>query len=68
MKKGTPKTLIEAIDSGLDAALVSGEYLTVGATKHVKDYLSQAFCAAMISNPECEDILKTLFNKVTAYD
>lgn len=60
---GTPKKLIEAIESGLDKGTGTSELPDIIA-QQIIDFLSQKFCASMLENPESEEILSNLFKKI----
>ena len=57
---GTPKTLIAAIKNANEDGHTEYE-----VKKHVKDFLSQHFSVAMMKNPEAEEALMELFNRIT---
>lgn len=63
---GTPKTLNEAIQSGILDTLA--RHIQLGNTtskpleKAIKDFISQHFTTAMLESPESEETLIKLFN------
>lgn len=64
--KRTPRTLDEAL-------MMVYTMIPMCDLKHfgyavVKDYLAQKFGAAMLNNPEAEEILKKLFEDITRRD
>lgn len=67
MTYGTPKTLIEAINNGIDDSHnvdVSG-HLDDVLQKHIRDYISQKVTAAMLSsNEETERVIYHLFKQI----
>ncbi len=63
--RGTPKSLGEAIRTIFLAHYVhSTSQVHAVAEAIIKDFLAQRFGAAMLNHPECEDILKELYEEI----
>lgn len=64
--QGTPKTLGEAIENAISNAKESGIRPELSAPvieAHVRDFMAQKFCAAMVALPEETGVdLKVLFD------
>lgn len=64
-KRGTPKTLKQAIENGLDDVKNNPGMDAAEIIKaHVRDRLAQRFSAAMFTHDEAEKMLMALFNDV----
>ena len=62
----TLKSLIEAIEAGIEDAPPNAEMLyDTRILKHLKDYLAQHFTVAMLQHPDMEQALMDLFNRIT---
>lgn len=73
-KKGTPKTLLEAVINGLQEAKIEHTHAVLTNPKnakmvkaHVKDFLAHKFNVAILNStaPEIEKMLFKLFEEVT---
>lgn len=60
--QGTPKTLDHAVYVALCVGPLSE--IRERAYRVFKDFLAQRFGAAMLKHPECDKILKELFEKI----
>ena len=68
MKRGTPKTLNQAIINGLeDYGFQNTEKLAQFIEPHIKDFLAQKFNVSMMkqSDDKLSDDIKALFEKIT---
>lgn len=68
--KETPKTLIKAIENGLDDVFgqdLRRSYMSVVISRHVRDFLSQKFGSAILSSDNDEELskLKSLWLQIT---
>ncbi len=64
--KGTPRSLLEAIDNGIEAGGPNGELgHDTKIVAHVRDFLAQRFGAAMLAVDTAEaERLQTLFKNI----
>lgn len=65
LDKGTPKTLREAIDNGIDDAISVG--YGESTFNHVKDFIAQKFTPIMLreSDGEIQRMLQRLYEDLT---
>jgi thiamine monophosphate synthase len=67
--KPTPSTLEEAIKNGIDAFVQRPKDASVTCEQvvrvHVRDFLSQRFCAAMLQSETITRILGKLWERIT---
>lgn len=63
--RGTPKNLLGAIDNARAEDWAALEDRAGIFEAHIIDFLSQKFGTAMLENPEHEQVLRDLWNKIT---
>lgn len=63
MTNGTPKTLLEAINNGLEASEGTGLERKLVIKQHLRDYLAQKFTAGMMGSWDLEQLWREVANE-----